>query len=84
MIITDHVARPETVIGCLSISQYCGTNQHFITWFLYSVYLHSGKMSSLFTVVTQDHVFLPRDFTFMVHSEYLESTKGATNKIDSH
>ena len=41
MIITDHMARPITVIGCLSRSRYYGTNQSFITWLLYSSYTAS-------------------------------------------
>ena len=45
MTITDHMARRVTIIGCLSRSHYCGTNQSFITWPLYNLYLQSGKRS---------------------------------------
>ena len=43
MIITDHMARPDTVIGCLSGSLYCGTNQSVITCPLKILYRQSGK-----------------------------------------
>ena len=41
MIITDHIARPVTVIGCLARSHYGGTNHSCITQNIPSFYTAS-------------------------------------------